>query len=130
MLTTQQVFDKVATHLLKQGKRSMLETRNEAICAYRGDQGVSCAVGCLIPDERYDPIIEGAGVSNARVQELLPEMEHVAHDLLSSLQCMHDHCENNNFDVPLRIVACRYNLSPAVVDRLWTDPSIFARVRR
>ena len=27
-------------------------------CRYRGPDGTACAVGCLIPDELYDPLIE------------------------------------------------------------------------
>ena len=32
-------------------------------CRYRDAGGTACAVGCLIPDELYDPVIEGLSVS-------------------------------------------------------------------
>jgi len=54
-LTPQQIFDKVATHLMTQGKQAHNE-RNE--CVYRGLGGTSCAMGCLIPDECYDQGME------------------------------------------------------------------------
>ena len=49
--TNQSVYDKVCAHLAAQKTRSM----NANGCAYRGALGRSCAVGCLIPDEIYDP---------------------------------------------------------------------------
>jgi hypothetical protein len=32
-------------------------------CEYRDARGNQCAIGCLIPDELYDPLMEGSGVS-------------------------------------------------------------------
>lgn len=54
--TAQEVFDYVADHLLKQGERSLTPTQG---CLYRGGRGLSCAVGCLIPDHIYDVNMEG-----------------------------------------------------------------------
>ena len=54
--TAQEVFDQVATHLLKQKTRSTSENG----CAYRGPNGLKCAAGCLISDEEYKPDMEGA----------------------------------------------------------------------
>lgn len=54
-MTQQEIFDAVLAHLRKQGKASMSDP---ASCRYRGPGGTSCAVGCLIPDELYDPLIE------------------------------------------------------------------------
>jgi hypothetical protein len=31
---------------------------------YRANSPVRCALGCLIPDELYDPVLEGRGVAN------------------------------------------------------------------
>ena len=47
--TEQEVFDQVATHLLKQNEQSCRGT----MCAYRGDGGLKCAAGCLIGDDEY-----------------------------------------------------------------------------
>ena len=54
-MTKQEVFDKVATHLLTQNKRSLEDTS----CVYRAKDGSMCAAGCLIPDEEYTPALEG-----------------------------------------------------------------------
>lgn len=50
-LTTQQIFDKVAEHLLTQKERSIKNGK----CLYRGPYGLKCAIGALIPDELYKP---------------------------------------------------------------------------
>jgi hypothetical protein len=70
MLTNQQIFDRVATHLLRQGKRSM-DSRGD--CLYRSPEGLSCAVGCLIPDEAYLPTFEGLTVRATRSNRASPE---------------------------------------------------------
>lgn len=60
-MTNQQIFDKVAKHLLAQGRRSTAPDGHS--CQYRGQEGRSCAVGCLIPDDIYDKRIEAIAVS-------------------------------------------------------------------
>lgn len=50
MLTDQQIFEKVATHLLKQNR----QCSDSIGCRYYDENtGHKCAVGCLIPLERY-----------------------------------------------------------------------------
>jgi hypothetical protein len=57
-MNLQEAFDKVAEHLLLQGKRS----ENPNICLYRGPDGTKCAIGCLISDEDYTPNMEPKSV--------------------------------------------------------------------
>lgn len=61
--TPQQVFDYVTAFVFKQGVQSTIvkrsiEDEETTVCAYRGANGTMCAVGCLIPDEVYESIIE------------------------------------------------------------------------
>lgn len=60
MKTKQQIFDQVVDHLLTQKVQSMGEYDT---CKYRMtlDDGkvLKCAVGCLIPDDKYHPNMEG-----------------------------------------------------------------------
>jgi hypothetical protein len=57
----QAVFDRVAKHLLTQKHQSL----SSFGCAYRSETGGrSCAIGCLIPDSKYDGIIEGLAARN------------------------------------------------------------------
>jgi hypothetical protein len=137
MPTAQEVFDKVATHLLAQGKRSLLFLDHEPetggkirreVCAYRGADGTKCAVGCLIPDEKYDPLIEGTSIrvmfsmvgSFKRKSLLLSQalagfLEH--QDLLNALQHVHDDSTPEYWDIYLRQVAQRFGLDSSVIDR-------------
>lgn len=55
MFDRQKAFDTALNGLRKQGRRSM----NGWQCAYRGVGGLKCAVGFLIPDDKYSPIVEG-----------------------------------------------------------------------
>ena len=66
-MTQQQIFDKVATHLLTQGAKSMMGDT----CRYRGSNGAKCAVGCLIKDDHYDPILELRSSRSELVKEAL-----------------------------------------------------------
>lgn len=60
-LSNQEVFDRVASHLIKQNKKS----RESSIgpCVYRTPQGLSCAVGCLISEEDYDNRVEATVIT-------------------------------------------------------------------
>lgn len=60
-MTGQEIFDSVLAHLRRQGQASLSACGK---CAYRGEGGTACAVGCLIPDELYDPRIESWGVGS------------------------------------------------------------------
>jgi hypothetical protein len=79
----QETFDYVVNHLRKQGKQS-LYGRN---CAYRGENGLKCAVGVLIPDELYSVKFEGMKVCSPFLESLL-----VGYNiyLLVALQELHD----------------------------------------
>lgn len=59
--TLQEVLDYVCEHLVKQGEPCKSETGN---CRYRDSKGRTCAVGCLISEESYDPVIEGSSVTS------------------------------------------------------------------
>lgn len=59
MLTPQQIFDKIVMHLREQ--RLPARGKGDYACSYRTRDGLKCAIGCLIPDEKYDPDIERAG---------------------------------------------------------------------
>jgi len=103
MMTHQEIFDTVYTFLSKQGKQSLLGESGR--CAYRGDSGAKCAVGCLIKDEHYSTKIEGMGVNpyilegytSTKELEIIRALElsgvepdNAPYALLSSLQHAHD----------------------------------------
>lgn len=67
-MNAQEIFDTVASHLLQQGRKAVSVLGS---CRYRitapADVVLKCAIGCLIPDELYNPEMEGPGVSNLAV---------------------------------------------------------------
>lgn len=95
MMTKQEIYDKVCAHLAQQKTRSM----KDGACAYRGDDGKMCAVGCLIPARMYRKRMEKDedGMPGCPVNQLfrlfpavesLLGSEHI--DLLTELQDNHD----------------------------------------
>lgn len=58
--TLQEIFNIVSLHLLTQIKRSTKHLKNSwfSACAYRGENGLKCAAGVLIPDNEYQPEME------------------------------------------------------------------------
>lgn len=49
-------FGKVANHLIKQGRRSLAP--DGVGCMYRGEGGMKCAIGAIIPDHLYSEKME------------------------------------------------------------------------
>lgn len=116
--TAQEVFDTVACHLLTQGRRS---TSRRGLCRYRGEDGLRCAIGCLIPDELYDSSIEGLGVrlavGSTSLYTILEEVGVVEHlNLLSALQAVHDDRAAEGWWLELVEVAEWFGLSTQVLD--------------
>ena len=65
----QQIFNTVSTHLLTQNHKSTAIGFPDyaGMCAYRGNNGASCAIGCLIPAAAYNSSMEGQNLSDAAV---------------------------------------------------------------
>ena len=68
-VTTQDMFNTMVRHLIKQRVRSMLP--DGCCCAYRGADGTKCVVGALIADEYYHTDLETHPVSAPCVREAL-----------------------------------------------------------
>lgn len=107
----QEIFTKVYRHLMKQKKKSTrVENSFAYTCAYRGDNGAMCAVGCLISDEKYTPSLEGRSVRNTAVQCAIPKRYAPHIDLLFGLQKIHDLECVADWEVKLQALATRNNL--------------------
>lgn len=94
MKTIREVFDTVKNHLLTQNARS---ADDRGSCKYRGDNGTSCAIGCLIPDAKYSPMLEGATCDAIAIRQAagldhfhVNERDYHSRDLLLKLQNVHD----------------------------------------
>jgi len=115
-MNAQDIFNTVTVHLFTQGRPAMKDGQ----CSYRGDMGTSCAVGCLIPDDEYDPAMDdlieirsiarrrgmddffgGTSIDGLLKAGLAPEWMRDQHLVLAELQMAHDGCltdENGEFD--------------------------------
>lgn len=117
MFDHQEVFDKVCEHLVKQGVKSRRFINEDSVCAYRGENGLMCAVGCLIPDELYNVNFEGftpfhinrnhCGVFNTIFGETLTKEDF---DFLRELQHVHDEYAVAFWGIKLKEVAERFSL--------------------
>lgn len=112
MATKQETLDLVAKHLLQQNAQSMHPEK--PICAYRGCNGMKCAIGVLIPDELCTEDLEGLDASHPRIVNLLRDQGHnVA--LCADLQLAHDSCQPSQWPQALITVAEVHNVSPTVI---------------
>lgn len=118
MITKQAVYNHVRDHLLRQGEKSV-GPDGEA-CVYRGPNGTSCAVGCLIPESRYSSSLEGLTLEAIAVQmavfgkpATLRTSPHVGMFwLLYMLQKVHDQVSVPQWEQELRRVALEAGLVP------------------
>ena len=115
----QEVFDRVVRHLYAQRKKAKyVDDDGELACAYRGENGTKCAVGCFIPDEDYTARIEGGGVNVAigRYANLgrdwAKRLDRAGtFELLRKLQMVHDHNEVASWPFALQKVAKEFGLT-------------------
>jgi hypothetical protein len=111
-MTAQEIFDKVASHLLTQNARSVRGSSD--ICAYRSLDGKQCAVGCLIEPEEYEEWMEGMAIDDLLQQKNVPQTLHDRLNdhmrLLRDLQWIHDRRAIIEWSKQLQTMAERYHL--------------------
>lgn len=91
-MTSEEVFDTVLKHLRTQGVQCM----ENCECAYRNAEGLKCAIGVLLDDEDYDPIMEGR--TARELQARFGLLQDIDTELLSRLQHAHDTNDHWNED--------------------------------
>lgn len=125
MKTDQQFYDETINHLRRQKVKSIRRSMEDeygvsTICAYRGDNGTTCAIGCHIPDELYDPSMEGSGI-NTLIKEYPEVATHLCEntELMSSLQLFHDRMSHNTevFEEEAERIAHVYHLKYTAPER-------------
>jgi hypothetical protein len=122
-MTKQEIFDTVALHLIKQGKKSVNDIGR---CLYRSPEGLKCAIGCLIPDEVYQRSMEGHGVSRLLGNYDSLKFLWPFDAILNALQITHDKTcgEGQTWTdavvLRLRKIAEKYNLSTKIIDEIIT----------
>jgi hypothetical protein len=114
LATAQEVFDQVAKHLLTQGcKSESLDDSGLQTCKYRGENGTSCAAGCLIADDEYDPEMEGHTWKCLKEYGFVGEHHYY---LIADLQFIHDYYPPSEWRKELSIYAVNKNLSTKLLD--------------
>jgi hypothetical protein len=111
-VTDRQIFERVRDHLLRQNKQSVAVDSwdGSTRCRYRTNDGLACAVGCLIEDNYYSKDMEGnhAGtesVCKAVAQSLrLKGLKPSTVTLLRDLQRVHDEFTPDEWSDELAIV--------------------------
>ena len=128
-MTNQQLFDKVATHLLTQRKAAIGKNGD---CFYRkarrkGAAPLTCAIGCLIPEEKYRPEMEGTSLTNfgdissstATRIEMIRRAAGLSRKQIPlgrALQNLHDAMPVKGWREGLRRIATHFNLKPTVLE--------------
>lgn len=114
----QSAFDFICNHLLTQNDRSISTDENSPFdCLYRNpENGMKCAVGCLIPDDKYRENIEGLGVNDSIMITLLHDcmpnwiMTKHSINMLHDLQGIHDRGVVEGWEDEFFLVAEKYQL--------------------
>jgi hypothetical protein len=91
----QAILEVAVMAIVTQGGPSSVMDHDRSTCAYRRTDGRKCAIGHLITDEHYDPLMEGVGVSDSRVylaveRSLGIELDMDDIEFLHQLQLGHD----------------------------------------
>lgn len=114
----QAIFDKTLNHLRIQKEKSY-NTR-QLSCMYHNKEGLKCAVGIHIPDEVYDPAMEGESVNTIlRKFPILFTLDafntNTKIDLLREMQVIHDTFKCENWEMHFKNLAneCRLTYVPA-----------------
>lgn len=89
LATEQQVFEHIVGHLRKQGvqAREVSKKVSGGQCKYRTEAGLSCAGGCLISDEEYNPAMEGRRWMGLITDRVVPNLHS---QLICGMQEVHD----------------------------------------
>lgn len=129
--TSQQVFDQVATHLLKQNERCLsVDDSGDECCTYHSAKGLKCAAGCLIDSEEYTTNMEGNRwsdligrtytiINSINANEFIRFTVPNTHEnLIYSLQCIHDSIPPNLWRGRLYELAEEFALDAIILDNL------------
>jgi hypothetical protein len=112
-MTRQEIYNKVATHLLAQNEVSKNELGR---CLYRGPRGLKCGIGVLIPDDVYDPCCENTAADQLhhRLSGEFCRSIGTRRDgaFLCGLQAIHDNWQPQDWANKLREFALVYSLIP------------------
>lgn len=114
-LSAQEIFDRVAMHLAKQGKKAQHKDAFGVFnCVNCTEDGLRCAVGCLVPMEFYangEFRIGGIEIISTLLEaEGIMANNRGTRELLVDLQLIHDNQKVSRWPQKLRGLAKRHGL--------------------
>ena len=109
-MTKQELLDIVYKHLMSQNAKSMMVVEGGFSCAYRGKDGLKCAIGILIADEDYRADMERLAAQNLLAKGACLRHLAVHHELIAALQHIHDYRLVEDWDRGLRATAVAFGL--------------------
>ena len=91
-MTPQEIFEAVVKHMVAMGHRAgYSNAEGKFECRYRTNHGAKCVAGMFIPDELYNPYMEGLSIGHVLTDNPdLPKWMHAEKQLLNRLQLIHD----------------------------------------
>jgi hypothetical protein len=94
-MNDQEIYETVKQHLLTQNSKAIVFDGENQSCAYRTPDNKKCAVGCLIKNEFYFPLIEGKEIYNNLVKDsLILSVKYLPNmSMMNALQHLHDRHE-------------------------------------
>ena len=123
VITNQELFDRIAIHLLLQAEKSEDYSN---VCLYRSVEGNACAIGCLIKEEDYYHNntyreIEARNINASEVQSVVSKSLDVTLSkgnigILEELQKIHDEYSPAQWFNSLSRLAETRNLHNNVLD--------------
>lgn len=117
-MNKQQIFDKVSGHLLKQNKKSQRRESGILGCAYRGNNNLKCAIGCLISNKEYSVDMEGSNVDSLMDDYPVifkPLKRNI--NLLRDLQSCHDDHVISDWEEELKTIARTHRLKFSLIKK-------------
>lgn len=115
----QELFNQMVAGLASQGwKQSIqydiptVDQTKVDVCMYRGPDGRKCAIGWLIPDERYKKRMEGKPITS--IIYALPDFINITDAMkvtLAELQQLHDNAKSGELKEAFQLYANKNQLT-------------------
>ena len=107
--TAQSIFNTAYTGMLAQNQRSQIGNDR---CAYRGPNGLKCAVGMVLTNDEYNPLMNSESMDVAELLDrgLLPDRLVPHLKLLDDLQIAHDCDHPRHWPTELAKIASKHKL--------------------
>lgn len=115
-MNKQEIFNRIAVHLLSQKDRSVDDSVDDYQCVYRGPGGIKCAIGCLITDDAYTDKLENNNIYDYKVQSALIKSGVIDRadasviDFLARMQEIHDDTDVVDWKRALIALAKKFKL--------------------